>query len=131
MDTKQKIRLAVEKLAARPFDWDGAGGLPIRPDVAEWCRESLFSDFAGIGLDAAALDAVGVGDVSLNQDGTVELALESEGKELILTVECGGVVSYIKLFEDAQTSVEGMVRCPAPFEGLSEIDDHLAWLGRE
>lgn len=119
------IAREMELFTKHGYDWDGAGGLPMRTDVRQVMRWFIRS---GTALDECLNEAVEP-SVLLNREGTVELSFDNEGKELLLTLQCMNVVTYVQIYEDKQTSIEGVIR-------LDKIDDQTTlislfeWLSR-
>lgn len=115
------------------WDWDGAGGLPLRSDVADTAVK-VFEEDSIVNLINCPLPTV-----SLNGNGTVEVAYADEftERELWLTFQCEGVITYIKRFEDDQTTIEGTARIG--FAGiradeaadLNELRELFCWLSEE
>ncbi len=117
------------ELRLKAYDWNGSGGLPLRSDVADPIAE-FYGNLPGIfGLPSP--------DVLMNPDGTIEVSY-SQGemaKELLLTFKCQGVITYVQVWEDRQTSVEGTVRFD-PMEDnsdgeLAPLPDLLFWISEE
>ena len=115
------------------YDWDGVGGLPMRADVADTVADLY---------DLSFTDAMPMPVVSLNGDGTIDVEYDDstgsdEGKKLFLSFKCQGIVTYIKVFGDGQTTVEGTIRLdlyartdgkfnPEDFAEITELFDWLA-----
>lgn len=114
MSVRAYILTTVRRFAQNRFDWDGASALPIRPDVYSFIAKErgMLDNQSNDGVDPELLDDCGEPDITLNQDGTVELCFEKFNRELIITVRCGGVITFIRSFEDSQTSFEGTIRSP-------------------
>lgn len=114
MSIRAHILNSVQRFAQNRFDWDGSAGLPIRPDVYTFIAEErgMLDSQSDDGMDPELLEDCGEPDVTLNQDGTIELYFEKFNRELILTVRCGGAITFIRSFEDSQTSFEGTIRSP-------------------
>lgn len=109
------------------FDWDGDGGLPMRSDVADTAI-AVFDDPEVIGDFAYRLP---LPDVSLSSNGTVDIEFgDADGKQLMLTFQCDGVVSYIKVYEDGNASIEGVIRVdtltPTP-DDFVELTELFGW----
>ena len=61
----------------------------------------------------------------------MEIAFEeTDGRQLFLTFQCEGVITYIKVYEDEQTSVEGVIRVdsmtPSP-DDFAELAEMVEW----
>ena len=133
IDRKRAIRIRIETLARLAYDHDGAGGLPIRPDVAEFATSGLFTK-GEAGASETLLSEVDAANVSLHPDGTITVTLASGGKTLFLDVPCLGIVAYVKAFDDDATSIEGTIRTGYPdldSLAVAEIDRLIQWLIRE
>lgn len=131
---KRSMRLTVSHLCGIGYDHNGAGGLPIRPDVAKFAATVLFSDSPNVGLSENKLESVTDHDVLLQQDGTISVILSVGEKTLYLDILCGGIVTFVKLFEDQDTTIEGVLRTawPSPLESqIANIDDLIDWLIQE
>ena len=112
------------------FDWDGVGGLPFRSDVG---------DTVAVVYEASFGDDMPEPFMSMNGDGTIDIEYDGDnGRKLFLTFKCEGVVTYIKVFEDDQTTVEGTIRFDfhaisgkIEEEDLEEIKALFGWLTSE
>jgi len=119
--TRAKIREEIFNLESWTYDWNRAGGLPIRPDVftlLQWIVPVLCV------ADDRLLHRLGVPVIELNQDGTVDWYWEYCGRSLCLTFLCEGTVKYLRTFEDDATSVSGTV----VQECLSTLDYQISSL---
>ena len=125
---KHAIRGKLARLGDLDYDHDGAGGLPIRPDVARHASDDLFADDRGV--SESPLSRVDEFEVSLHPDGTITVTLACGGRTLYLDVPCGGVVTYVEAFKDGATTIEGVIRTGDP-SAVGEIDDLIRWLIRE
>lgn len=133
-NVKRDIRLTVAHLCGYQWDYNGSGGLPIRPDVSGFAQSVLFEDSLGIGLCEEALERVAENDVTMHQDGTITITLIVGERTLFIDVLCGGIVTYVKQFEDGDTAIEGVVRTGWPTvkkSAICELNDLLAWLAQE
>jgi hypothetical protein len=123
--TNLRIAQAVATLDARDFDYDGDGGLPMRPDVRDYishflCRQALGPLHAG-GLPTPT--------ACLNHDGTVTLIWTVAGHAstgLWLHVPCRGVVQVCKRAHGAQ--VEETLRHLEPHQIELALDPIFEWL---
>lgn len=119
------------------YGWNGDSSLPIRTDVRNWSYE-LFARNASFPLIVPDnhLEMCPYPDVTLNDAGTVSIAFVTEGRQLILTIQCRGIVTYIKLFDDDQTTVSGVIRLDtedldADLDMFAEFQELFIWLIRE
>lgn len=114
------------------FDWDGVGGLPLRSDVADTAHDVYSEPHI---LDDAILGDLVPPSISMSSNGTIEVVYAIDGyRQLFLTFECAGVVSYIRVFEDEQTSVEGVIRLEMDStspDDFSELQELYEWLVSE
>lgn len=126
--SSEAVLISLRRLRLMEFDWDGAAGLPLRGDVG---------DTVAAIYDLAFADAMPMPVVSLNGDGTLDVEYDAEdGRKLFLTFKCEGVITYIKVYEDDQTTVEGTVRLdfhtvsgkfdPDDFVEITELFEWLA-----
>ena len=129
----EAVLTSIRQFRLHDFDWDGCGGLPLRSDVADTASDIYDLDFT---------DAMPMPVVSLNKDGTVDVEYDEfqgqdAGKKLFLTFQCQGVVTYIKVYADGQTTVDGTIRLdlfartdgkfdPEDFAELTALFDWLA-----
>jgi len=129
---KSTIYDTIENLATLGFNHDGIKGLPMRSDVFAFATKALFSTrlHARVGLNEQLLENAGDPNVSINKDGTVDLFFQNPSRELNLTIQCGGVITYIKFFDDGDTTVEGTIRVSATDRDFSEVDDIIKWVHR-
>lgn len=97
---------AVRQLRLKDWDWDGSGGLPMRLDASDTVLAVYDKGGAADSADCPAPS------VSLNTNGTIEVSYSDPetGRELFLTFQCNAVITYIRMFEDEQTSIEGTIR---------------------
>lgn len=118
---KVSLRESLAEIADQRFGWDGDDALPVRPDVRAMAL-NLFGDHSWVSLE-------GVSEVSatLDGDGTVEVFVGHEGRELILTLQCHMVVTYIKAFPGGATE-EGTIRDMASFGGVVELQNAFHWV---
>lgn len=131
MSTRLAIAEEVGSLANRGYDWNGTGGLPMREDVRDMTITLL-----GTVPDRATdvIDQCPHPDILLNGDGTVELAFDHEDKTLLITVRCLGILTYVRAFEDEQTSIEGVIRLDPDepdWDSYVELTELFAWLSEE
>lgn len=129
---KDRIRGAFDALGDSAFNWNGCDGLPIRPDVKDYAG-ILFSALNSIGIPRQLLEDAGMPDLLLNQDGTVDIVFDKPSKNLVLTVECGGVLSFLKTFEDRATEIEGRCRevYPVHRRCVKEVEELFHWYNQE
>lgn len=134
IDSQIAVLDALNDFRLKEYDWNGSGGLPLRGDVGTTIKD-LFSDADILGSNL--LMSLPTPDLSMAANGTVEMAFEYDDnddgeRKLFVTIECDGVLSYIKVYEDGQTSVEGVIRLdflgnafrPDDFVELTEL---LRW----
>jgi len=135
VSSSEAVLTSLKHFHLHEYDWDGVGGLPLRGDVADTVADIY---------DLAFADDMPMPVVSLNGDGTVEVAYEEIvasdlGKKLLLTFRCEGVVTFVKVFPDGDATVEGTIRLdgfartdgkfnPDDFAELTEL---FAWIGFE
>jgi hypothetical protein len=120
---KVELREHIAELADQRFGWDGDDALPIRPDVKAMAL-NLFGDHSWVSLKGVS----GV-HATLNEDGAVEVVIEHEGRELVLTLQCHMVVTYIRAYPGGATE-EGTIRDLASRLGVSELQYALDWVKR-
>ena len=110
------------RLRLKGYDHDGAGGLPLRADVA---------DLVATVYDLAFTDKMPDPIVSLNGNGTLDVEYDGDsGRKLFLCYQCAGVVTYIRAFEDDQTVIEGTIRLNFnTYGGKFDPDDFLELTG--
>lgn len=129
----------IDELAKKQYGWDGKDALPIRHDVYEYADRTLFCLNLASCVNREALERCDQPHVTLVEDGTLVITFkrDDESKELILSIPCGGIVTYSKVFEDGQTEVEGIIRSQRSrgiervYEKAHEIDDLLKWYAQE
>ncbi|SIO37695.1 hypothetical protein SAMN05444166_4210 [Singulisphaera sp. GP187] len=137
METNSRTAVleSLQQLRLMEFDWDGVQGLPLRGDVAD-----NVSDVYEGGVDLLLEDLaehLPMPVVSLNPNGTIEVLYKDpdSNRELVITFQAEGVLTYVKLFDDGQTMVEGVIRVnllSGPYEvDLSELKDLFDWLASE
>ena len=115
MDTREKLLISLRGLRLHEYDWDGIGGLPLRGDVSD----EFYDLFSGDVINDDLYDLLPPPIVTLNGNGTLEVVFGwPDDTELVLSFQSKGVVTYVKVFADAQTSVEGVIRLD-----LSNPDD--------
>lgn len=124
----ESVVKSLRGLRLMEYDWDGSGGLPMRSDVADTAI-AVFDDPDVIGDSTYGLP---LPSISLSSNGTVEVAFaEPDGRQLFLTFECEGVITYVKVFDDEQTSVEGVIRVdtltPSP-DDFVELRELFGWM---
>lgn len=131
--SSEAVLQSLRQFRLHEYDWDGCGGLPLRGDVADTAADIY---------DLSFTDVLPMPTVALNPDGTVNVEYDEtvdsdDGKKLFLTFKCQGVITYIKLFGDGQTTVDGTIRLdnfartdgkfdPDDFVELTELFDWLA-----
>jgi hypothetical protein len=136
---REAVVQSLRGLRLMGYDWDGAKGLPMRGDVAD----TVFEVFGSSGyvdpsgyveplISDAYVESLPLPAVSLNGNGTVEVAFDGEdGRELLLTFECEGVITFIKAFGDGQTTVDGVIRLDLGERGTdeaAELSELLGWV---
>jgi hypothetical protein len=125
--SSEAVLTALRRLRLMEFDWDGAGGLPLRGDVGDTVTDIYELSFTS---------DMPMPAVSMNGDGTIDVEYDGEdGRKLFLTFKCQGVLTYIKVFEDDQTTVEGTIRLDAPgpvaLDDFVELTELFEWLASE
>jgi hypothetical protein len=133
--TRDKIQYGIQLLRTKGYDWNGTCGLPIRSDVLQ-TSSAIFSDRTL--QSQMRLEDCDEPVMSLNPDGSVEMSFDTPygdgGKQLLLTFQCGGVITYIKILEDSETSIEGTIRASFPAKSASEfaeLVDLINWIAEE
>ena len=131
MDTRELLLKALRTFRHSEYDWDGSGGLPLRDDVADTFYDLISNDVTHEDM----YDMLPVPMLNLNGNGTLELVLGwHEGAELVLTFQAKDVITYVKIFEDAQTSVEGTLRLDYGDDdntAVAELTELLEWIVQE
>jgi hypothetical protein len=102
--TLSHIKSCIDLFGTYKYGYNGTTNLPIRPDVAEFIIE-LF----GIFDLTATLPTIDHPDLTLNDDGTVEIAFATFDRELLLTFPCKGVVTYVQGFCHEDATIEGIL----------------------
>lgn len=130
---KEAVLDVIKSFRLREFDWDGSGGLPLRADVADTISDIYLSEIYAVPEEV--LYALPKPSLLLAPNGTVEVAYDAWGyKQLLLTFECQGVVTYIKVYDDDHTSIEGTIRFdvlePSP-EDVAELTELFLWIASE
>jgi hypothetical protein len=124
---RDMVSKSISGLGLCEFDWDGSGGLPMRGDV----RDTAYAVFVDEVTLGGLLNSCPPPSITLNSNGTLEVSFDNDGRGLLVTVECEGVLTYVKVFEDDQTTIEGVVRMdmddfdPDAFVELIELFDWL------
>jgi hypothetical protein len=136
VDIRAHILKEVQKvLARRRFDWDGARGLPIRPDVLELIVGLFTHDrflHPGLAIDSETLQRCPVPTLALNPNGTVTIRFDNpDGRRLSLRFECALVVTYVKSLDEDQASIEGTIRFAIDPGSLIDFCELLDWIGPE
>ena len=106
-DAVETVMSSLREFRDREYDWNGSAGLPMRSDAAD----TLSDVYQGIPSVASLPDPV----ISLENDGTISVEYEREnesdlGKKLFLTFVCDGVMTYMQVFTDGSTTVDGTIR---------------------
>jgi hypothetical protein len=104
-NVRAQIKEAVYAFHENEYDWNGVGGLPIRPDVfamLNWLIPSLCFQ------DDRLLFRLGVPVITLNDNGTVDWFWEYCHRSLLITFLCAGTVKYGRFFEDDTMEVTGL-----------------------
>ena len=105
-ESANHVMAQVRAFRLREYDWNGTGGLPMRGDSADTLA------------DVFALDCIAdlpSPEVTLGNDGAISVEYDESddsdrGKKLFLVFPCGGVVTYMRVFEDGVTTIEGVLR---------------------
>lgn len=111
VSTTQKIQQDIyDLLWDNHFNWDGANGLPMREDV-----HALVSEIFGSPTlkERMRIDDCEKPYVALNAAGSVVMTFgpsDNTFKRLLLTFQCYRIITYIKVLEDGETSIEGVIR---------------------
>ena len=132
MTNREKIAASLKELGLKEYDWNGSGGLPAREDALDLALAVFaLNDYA-----FKLIDHVDEYTVTLNEDGTVEVGLDNGDRTLLLTFQCGGAITYIKVFDDEQTTVEGTIRINpdwpfTAYDGFADLAEALEWIGSE
>jgi hypothetical protein len=128
---RDTIGTALKAMSLHEYDWNGNCGLPLRGDVADLAHDLFVAPET---LFLSGFNLLPTPTVVMGGNGTVEIGFDSrDGRELVITVQCEGVITYVKVYEDDQTSVEGTVRLD-PLEsfngtaGFSEFVELLLWV---
>ncbi len=115
---------AIREMAQQPYGWgDSQEGLPMRPDVLETATRFVFTEESPLCL--GELDEP---QVTLNEDGTLEVVFDNGDCELILTFLSRMVVGYIKCFEDGKTQEDAICRIDKP-RGVKDLMLAFEWIG--
>lgn len=129
MDKTKVMLMLLEEYAGKPYGWNEGVGLPIRQDAYDIARHVLYDDVFPRRLVDLCQDSV-----LMNNDGTIEMALDHKGKSLLLTFQCGSAISYVRVYEDGETSTEGTLRILKSGDfgrAVCEIRIMIRWLTEE
>ena len=104
--SSEAVLQSLRQFRLHEYDWDGSGGLPLRADVADTAIDIY---------QLPLTTQVPMPEVMLLSDGTVtieydEVTGKDVGKKLFLTFKCQDVITYVKLFADGSSMVEGIIR---------------------
>jgi hypothetical protein len=105
-EVRSKLKEEVFALQSHEYDWNGTGGLPIRPDVfamLNWLIPSFCFP------DDRILFRLGVPQITLNDDGTVDWFWEYHNRSLNIRFLCSGSLKYGRFFEDNSMEVAGVL----------------------
>ena len=121
---KPAIRQAIASLASRPYGWDGADALPVRPDALQ-LGSCLFGESSDLGLAP-----LGMPEVTLVEDGTIEVTFRRGGRSLHLGLVSDRAMTFAQSYPDGETTIEGVIRCDRP-EDDRRLAEIFAWIGPE
>lgn len=104
------------------FNWNGCGGLPIRDDVRETINLIYGSRKF---LSKTIARNCPIPSVTLCDNGTIEIAYTDRynDRQLFLTFQCKWTITYIQVFEDEQTTIEGTIRFTVDANGEFDADE--------
>ena len=123
---------SLREFRLREYDWNGAAGLPMRSDAAD----TLVDVYEW----AKSVSSLPDPTVTLESDGTITIEYDRKadsefGKKLFLTFVCHGVMTYMQVFSDGSTTVDGVLRLDryskanGDFDGseVAVLDSICAW----
>jgi len=128
--TLNHIRSSIEHFRLQEYGDKGTSNLPIRPDVAEFVPE-LFDTYTKTGF---LPERITYPDLTLNDDGTVEVAFATFNRELLLMFPCKGIIAYVQGFPHEDTVIEGTLHFDTDVNiesSSGKLDYLFDWVGKK
>ncbi len=131
LDSQQiraEIRQQVEELATWTYDDDGPETwLPIRPDVGQYVTEILCEHESG----PLSAGNVGMPEIVLMTDGTLNLFWIEGDNRLILQIPCKGIVCAERSRPGKGLAIRETYRDLEPHRLRSALDALFTWLQQD